>query len=65
METYWCCQKNSDVNLNDGTISDLALIPCRKAECVVWRDGECTHIRKGGNLIVPRSSVERKYQRKI
>jgi hypothetical protein len=29
METYWCSQKNSDVNLNDGTISDLVLIPCR------------------------------------
>jgi hypothetical protein len=34
--------------LNDGTISDLDLIPCRKKECVVWRGGECTHIRKVG-----------------
>ena len=49
MEYYWCCQKNSDVNLNDGSISDPVIIPCRKGECVVWRDGECTHIRKVGN----------------
>jgi hypothetical protein len=48
METYWCCQKNSDINLNDGTISDLILIPCRKAECIVWRGGECIRIRKAG-----------------
>jgi len=46
MESYWCAQKNSDVNLNDGTISDLVLIPCRKGECAVWRNGECIHIRK-------------------
>jgi hypothetical protein len=26
METYWCAQKNLDVNLNDGIISDLLLI---------------------------------------
>jgi len=46
MESYWYSQKNSDANLNDGTISDLPRIPCRKADCVVWRDSECIHIRK-------------------
>jgi hypothetical protein len=29
-------KKNSDINLNDGTISDLVLLQCRKIECVVW-----------------------------
>jgi len=48
MEAYWCCLKNSEVNLNDGTISDLFLIPCRKVECVVWRGGKCVHLRKAG-----------------
>jgi len=48
MDSYWCSQKNPDVNLNDGTISDIVLLPCRKAECAVWRDGECVHIRKVG-----------------
>jgi hypothetical protein len=37
-----------DINISTGEISDLSLIPCRKAECVVWRDRECTHIRKEG-----------------
>jgi hypothetical protein len=56
MESYWCSQKNSDVNLNDGTIPDLALIPCRKSECVVWRNGEGSHIRKVGKPECPQVS---------
>jgi hypothetical protein len=46
MELYWCSQKISEVNLSTGEISDLVLIPCRKAECAVWRGGECVHLRK-------------------
>ena len=46
IESYWCTQENSMVNLSDGTISDLVLTPCRKGKCAVWRDGECTHIRR-------------------
>ena len=53
MELYSCCQKNAEVNLNDGAISDLELIPCRKAECAVWRDGECFHFRKVGKPDTP------------
>jgi len=48
MEMYWCSQKNSDVNLSTDEISDLVLIPCCKGECAVWREGECSHIRKAG-----------------
>jgi len=48
MESYWCTQKNSDINLNDGTISDHVLIPCIKSGCDMWRDGECSHIHKVG-----------------
>ena len=59
MESYWGCQKNSDVNLNDGTTSDLVLLPCRKGECVVWRVGECIHIRRVGKPERPQSSVGR------
>ena len=54
METYWCSQKNSDVNLNDGTISDLALTPCLKAECEQWRGRECIQICKAGKPDKPR-----------
>jgi hypothetical protein len=25
---------------------DPALTPCKKSECVLWRDGECIQIRK-------------------
>ena len=46
METHWCSQKNSEVNLSTGIISDLVLIPCLKSECAVWREEECSHIRK-------------------
>jgi hypothetical protein len=51
--SYWCSQKNSEVNLNDGKISDLVLIPCRKAEWVMWRGGECTHNRKDNSSQTP------------
>ena len=30
METHWGCQKNSNVKLNEGTLSELELIPCHK-----------------------------------
>ena len=48
METYWCTQKNSIIEMMNGKKIPLALTPCRKAECEQWRDGECIHIRKVG-----------------
>ncbi len=45
-ESYWCLKKNSIIDLSTGEISDIALLPCRKNECVVWRGGLCIHIRK-------------------
>ena len=48
METYWCTQKNSIIDMMNGKKITLALSQCLKAECVVWRGGECSHIRKAG-----------------
>jgi hypothetical protein len=45
-ESYWCAHENPDINLSDGTLSDLVLTPCKRGKCAVWREGECTHIRR-------------------
>jgi hypothetical protein len=46
MESYWCTQKNSIIDMMNGKEIPLALTPCRKSECEQWMDGECIHIRK-------------------
>jgi len=46
METYWCTQKNSIIDMMNGKKIPLALTPCLKAECDQWMEGECIHIRK-------------------
>jgi hypothetical protein len=48
METYWCCKKNSIIDMMNGIKIPLALTPCYKSECEEWRDGWCIHIRKVG-----------------
>jgi hypothetical protein len=48
MESYWCTQKNSIIDMMNGKKLPLALTPCLKSECDMWRDGECSHIRKAG-----------------
>jgi hypothetical protein len=48
METYWCTHKNSIIDMMNGKKIPIALTPCFKAECYIWRDGECIHIRKAG-----------------
>ena len=53
METLWCTQKNSIIDLMNGKKIPLALFPCRKSECDKWRDGECIHIRKAGKSDKP------------
>jgi hypothetical protein len=48
MESYWCTQKNSIIDMMNGKKIPLALTPCLKSECDMWRDGWCIHIRKAG-----------------
>ena len=48
METYWCTQKHSIIDMMNGKEIPLALSPCIKSECEMWREGECSHIRKVG-----------------
>jgi hypothetical protein len=48
MESYWCTQKNSIIDMMNGKKLPIALIPCLKSECDKWRDGECIQIRKAG-----------------
>jgi len=48
METYWCTHKNSIIDMMNGKKLPIALIPCLKAECDIWRDGEGIPIRKVG-----------------
>jgi len=49
MESYWCCKKNSITNgVLYGADLPLALTPCLKGECDLWRNGECIQIRKAG-----------------
>jgi len=48
MESYWCTQKNSIIDMMNGKKLPLALTPCHKADCDMWRNGECSHIRKAG-----------------
>jgi len=50
MESYWYTQKNSIIDMMSGKNLPLALTPCLKAECAMWRDGECSHIRKAGKI---------------
>jgi hypothetical protein len=45
-ESFWCTKKNSIIDLINGKKLDLALSPCLMAECDMWKDGECIHIRK-------------------
>jgi hypothetical protein len=49
MESYWCEKKNSIIEImkNPGKFNP-ALTPCLKAECALWRNGECTQIHKAG-----------------
>ena len=46
MESYWCMKKNDIRELMYHRDIPIALTPCLKTECVVWRAGECIHIRK-------------------
>jgi hypothetical protein len=46
--SYWCTQKNSILDMMNGKKNTLALTPCIKSECDLWRDGECIQIRKTG-----------------
>ena len=48
METYWCTQKHSIIDMMNGKEIPPALSPCCKSECEQWRDGECSHISKAG-----------------
>jgi hypothetical protein len=48
MESFWCTQKNSIIDMRNGKKLLLALTPCRKSECDMWRDGECSHIHQAG-----------------
>ncbi len=48
MESYWCTQKNSIIAMMNGKKLPLALTPFLKSECDMWRDGECSNIRKAG-----------------
>jgi hypothetical protein len=41
-------KKNSIIDMMNGKETPLALSPCLKSECDMWRDGECIHIRKAG-----------------
>jgi hypothetical protein len=45
METLWCMKKN-DIRILMNI--PIALTPCLKAECDMWREGECIHIRRAG-----------------
>jgi hypothetical protein len=55
MELFWCMKKNSIFEImKEVEKFNPALTPCLKAECDLWRDGECIHIRKVGN---PRTRV--------
>jgi len=46
METYWCTQKNSIIDIMNGKKIPLALSSCIKSDCDRWRDGECIHINR-------------------
>jgi hypothetical protein len=47
MESYWSCKKNSITNwVLYGADLPLALTPCLKDKCELWRDGECIQIGK-------------------
>jgi len=48
MESLWCTEKNSIIDMMNGKEIPIALTPCRKSECDRWDDGECIHIRKAG-----------------
>jgi hypothetical protein len=41
-------QNRNFIDMMNGKEISLALTPCLKVECAVWRDGECIHIRKAG-----------------
>jgi hypothetical protein len=46
METYWYSKKNSIIDMMNGKKLDLALSPCLKSECDMWRDEECFYIHR-------------------
>ena len=50
MEKYWCTKANSIIDIMNGKTLPLALTPCLKVECDMWRDGECIHIRNAGKI---------------
>ena len=39
IESYWCAQENSIVNLSEGTIPDLVLTPCPKGNVLSGETG--------------------------
>ena len=50
METLWCSVKNDIRELGFGRYAPIALTPCLKEKCDLWKAGrwECIHIRKAG-----------------
>jgi hypothetical protein len=49
MITYWCTKKNSMKDLIEKGIDfNPALLPCLKADCDRWDNGEYFYIRKTG-----------------
>ena len=59
METYWCTITNDIRELGKGDKIPIALTPCLRSHCVEWKNGECIHSAKPGNLIVSRSSADK------
>ena len=60
METYWCTQKNSIIDMMNGKKIPLALSPCLKSECDRWDNGEYIQIRKAGRRESPFVQKNRK-----
>ena len=58
METLWCMRKNDIRNLMQ---IPIALTPCLKAECDLWRGGECIRIRKAGKPNKPQVFEQQDY----
>jgi hypothetical protein len=54
METLWCMKKNDIRELIYHRDIPIALTPCLKAGCDMWRGGECIQIRKAGKPDKPR-----------